>query len=184
MKIIINYDLMDKIAEAKKGYSLKRCVKRTLGMASISALIGTPDNLINGNISPELWIELSAYLMCHTSFTTALALAFQNMTKESAQGILSSLVSELRGNCIRTDEEAILDTKKYKTEYDISFTAAIPTLEQRKYLNIPVKDEYFGDKDISMVQEHIIGTREYVLSFGEPREQKVYSLKMKIMKGE
>ncbi|MBQ2909425.1 MAG: hypothetical protein IJE53_01300 [Bacilli bacterium] len=184
MKIIINYDLMDKIAEAKQGYSLKRCVKRTLGMASVTALIGVPDNLINGNISPDLWIELSAYLMCHTSFTATLAWAFQNMTKESAQRMLSSLILELRSKCIKTDEEAILDTRKYKTEYDVSFASAIPTIEQRKYLNIPVRDEYFGDKEISMIQEHIVGSKEYVLSLGEPKEQKVYSLKMKTMKGE
>lgn len=184
MKIIINYDLMDKIAEAKHGYSLNRCVKRTLGMLSISSLVGVPDNLISGNISPDLWIELSAYITCHTSFTVSLAWAFKNMTQESAQKMLGHLVSELRNNYIKTDEEAILEAHKYKTEYDVSFPSVVPIVEQRKYLSIPVRDEYFGDKEISLVQEHIVGTREYALSLGEPKEQKVYSLKMKTMKGE
>lgn len=184
MKIVINYDLMDKIAEAKQGYSLNRCVKRTLGFMAFSSAIGIPDNLVSGNISPDLWIELSAYLACHTSFTVALAWTFKNMSQEVAQRTLKSLVSELRSKCIKCDEETILDTRKYKTEYDVSFNSVVPIVEQKKYLYVPVRDEYFGDKEISLVQEHIIGSREYTLSLGEAEEQKVYSLKMKTMKGE
>lgn len=184
MKIIINYDLMDKIAEAKQGYSLNRCVKRTLGFMSLSSAIGIPDNLVSGNISPDLWIELSAYLACHTSFTVALAWTFKNMSQEVAQRTLKSLVSELRNNCIRCDEETILDTRKYKTEYDFSLSSSLPVIEQKKYLYVPVRDEYFGDKEISLVQEHTIGTKEYALSLGEPKDQKVYSLKMETMKGD
>ena len=184
MKIVINYDLMDKIAEAKQGYSLKRCVKRTLGFMAFSSAIGIPDNLISGNISPDLWIELSAYLACHTSFTVALAWTFKNMSQEVARRTLKSLVSELRNHCIKCDEDSILDSKSYKTEYDFSFASSLPIIEQRKYLNVPVRDEYFGDKEVSLVQEHIIGSREYTLSLGEPKEQKVYSLKMKTMKGD
>lgn len=184
MKIIINYDLMDKISEAKQGYSLNRCIKRTLGMTAFTSLIGAPDNLIMGNISPDLWIELSAYLACHTSFMVALAWTFKNMSQESAKKMLHYLVSDLQKHCVKTDEDSILDTKNYKTEYDFSFKSALPIIEQKKYLNVPVRDEYFGDKDISLVQEHIMGSREYILSLGEPKEQKVYSLKMKTMKGE
>lgn len=183
MKLVINYDLVDKIAEAKQGYSLKRCVKRTLGFAGISTLIGAPDNLIRGNISPDLLIEISSFLAIHGGYTATFAWAFKGMTMESAQRNLSSLVKELRRSCIRTDEEAILESRKYKSEYNVNFDSRVPSLEQKKYFMVPIHDEIVGDKEISIMQEHIVGTREYVLSLGEPKEQKVYSLGYKTMRG-
>ena len=33
MKLRINYDLVDKVSEAKQGYSLKRCVKRVFAFS-------------------------------------------------------------------------------------------------------------------------------------------------------
>ena len=183
MKIVVNYDLMDKIAEAEKGFSLKRSVKRTLGLASISTAIGAPDNFIKGEICPELLIEIGIFLTIHSMYTGAYIFVFNNMTKTSAQYKLRDLVANLRNCCIKTDEEAILDTYSYKTKYDVSFNSAIPIVEQKKYMMVPVRDEYFGDKEISIVQEHIIGSRDYVISLGEPEKPKVYSLGMNKMLG-
>ena len=176
MKIVINYDVIDKISEAKKGYSLNRCAKRTLALASISAVIGLPDNFIAGNINPDLWFELTSYILIHSSFTGAYVFALNGLIQKDAQYKLKSLVSELRSKCIKTDEDSILDTYKYKTEYNVGFSSIVPIIQQKKYLKVPVRDEYFGDKEISLVQEHTVGTREYVLSLGEPKQQKVYSL--------
>ena len=183
MKIIVNYDVLDKISEAKKGYSLNRCIKRTAAFASISAAIGLPDNLITGNINPDLWFELVSYLLIHSTFTGAYVFALNELVQKSAQYSLKSLVNELRSKCVKTDEEAILDTYKYKTEYDVGFSSIVPIIQQKKYLMVPVRDEYFGDKEISLVQEHTIGTKQYVLSLGEPEKQKVYSLGFKTMNG-
>ena len=183
MKIVINYDVIDKINEAKKGYSLKRCVKRTAAFASISAMIGVPDNLISGNINPDLWVELASYLLIHSSFTGAYVFALNGLVQQSAQYSLKSLVNELRSKCIKTDEESILDTYQYKTEYNVGFSSIVPIIEQKKFLKVPVKDEYFGDKEISLVQEHTVGTRQYVLSLGEPKKEKVYSLGFNTMRG-
>lgn len=183
MKIVINYDVIDKISEAKKGFSLKRCVKRTAALASISSMIGIPDNLVSGDITPELWIELLSYVLIHSAYTGAYVYAFSGLTKENAQRSLHSLVNELRSKCIKTDDESFLDTYKYKTEYDVKFSSIAPIIEQKKYLKIPVKDEYFGDKEISVVQEHTIGTRQYTLSLGEPNKEKVYSLRLNTMRG-
>ena len=43
-------------------------------------------------------------------------------------------------------------------------------------MKIPVKDKYFGDRKIPILQEHIIGQRGYELSIGEPQVQKKLKL--------
>ena len=48
-------------------------------------------------------------------------------------------------------------------------------------MKIPVSDEYFGDREIPIVQEHIIGSRNYDLSFGEYEKKKVLVLGRTLM---
>lgn len=39
---------------------------------------------------------------------------------------------------------------------------------------VPVHNDW-GNNERSLVQEHVVGTRDYVLSYGEPEKNKVYS---------
>ena len=62
---------------------------------------------------------------------------------------------------------------EYETNYSFLLDDNnIPRLKQEKYINVPVVDRD-GEKEVSLVQEHIIGTREYELSCGSPTKSKV-----------
>ena len=69
---------------------------------------------------------------------------------------------------ISTSYELLLDSENYKTEYKLKFDEAkIPYIKQDKYINIPVYND--GDiKEVSLVQEHVIGSKSYSLSYGSP----------------
>ena len=183
MRIVINYDLMDKILEANNGYSLKRCIKRSLGFTSISTIIGTVDNIFSGDITPELFNEVAIYFVLHSMYTGIYAHLFRDITRENAKRNLSQLVQQLRNSCIKTDDSSILEAYRYKTEYDVHMGEILPTVEQKKYINVPIKNEFFGDKEISLIQEHVIGSSKYILSMGEVEDKKVYSLGMNKMLG-
>ena len=154
MKITINYDLIDKVAEANQGYSLKRCFKRTLALTSISSAIGIQNNIKNQTL-PYFLYELAIYILVHSTYTAGLALSFKNITIENASIELSDLITELHKLNIRTTESDILDTYSYKTTYGIDLSTLLPQIKQKKYINVPVRDEYWGDKEISLLQEHI-----------------------------
>ena len=57
----------------------------------------------------------------------------------------------------------------YDTEYSLNTEGKVPAIEQKKYIMVPVW-EYGEEKEVSIVQEHILGTKEYTISCGSPRK--------------
>jgi len=41
---------------------------------------------------------------------------------------------------------------------------------EKKYINVPVYDSIGDIKTVSIEQEHIIGSKQYVLSLGSPNQ--------------
>ncbi len=181
MKIKINYDLIDKISEAKQGYSLKRCVKRTGAMLGISGSVSTFDCLVSGGDVRLLPIAYLIHLGIHSSYTAMYTYAFKDYFQRFAEAKLDALIPQLHSIHVRCDMDSLLESYKYDSEYKLVMSSGIPSLEQRKYIKVPVHDSYFGDKEMSIMQEHIVGTGEYELSLGEPEEKKVYSLRRQAM---
>lgn len=91
--------------------------------------------------------------------------------------ILSNLLNNINVN---TDSELILESYKYKTEYDFNKDSESKDLIQKKYIMVPVIQNG-EEKEISILQEHVIGTKEYSLSCGEPTKQKVFKLALNPM---
>lgn len=54
MRIQINYDLLTKIEESKKGFSLNRCVKKTLGLSAVSIPITMGINIMSNSSLDEI----------------------------------------------------------------------------------------------------------------------------------
>ncbi len=178
MKLIINYDLLDKIRESKTGFSLQRTLKPVLIKAGISTIIIM---LINAFIvSPEellkeffeaILISLNIQLLVHIPVDLILSKYVKILSKDT----LKKLTIQLRQININTDENLILDSYKYKTEYKWIKSENDIDLVQKKYIMVPVI-ENGEEKEVSILQEHSIGSKTYSLSIGEPTKQKVYRL--------
>ena len=167
MKLKINYDVLDKINIAKTGINIKRSLKDTARVLTIytpvniglNLALNTPEDII-----PEYMYAIGLYTFIH--FTPNLFLA--KLQKASAIDDLKILSSYLKTLNIDTNHELLLNSEKYKTEYEL--TEEKRKIKQSKYISVPTED----DSEISLLQEHIIGTNEYELSIGEPK--KVYKL--------
>lgn len=181
MKLRINYDLVDKVSEAKQGYSLKRCVKRVIGMTAVSGSMSTLNNLVAQNDPRELLVIYPIHMSIHTAYTIMFSYGCSSIIKSLAVDHLEKLTRDLGSICVRTDYESLLNTYTYKTKYRLNTDSKLPRVEQKRYMKIPVKDEYFGDREIPLLQEHIIGSRNYDLSIGEPEEKKVLVLGRTLM---
>ncbi len=164
MEIIVNYDLIDRINEAKYGYSLQKCNKTALAGSAV--------------------VNLAA-LACHmpiefmtVTFPAGVALAW--ITKkycslamdehDYALDDLDYLSSALNDLYIRTNRDLLLDSEVYQTNYNAHLGKfKLPYILETKYIGIPT----LGEKSkVSVVQKHIIGNREYYLSKGAPKEKR------------
>ena len=167
MKLKINYDILDKINIAKTGINVKYSLKNTGRVLAAYTPFNIGINLAQNSpedIIPEYLFAIGLYSFIH--FFPNIVLA--KPQKEEAIKDLKILSSSLKALNVNTTQELLLDSEKYKTEYEL--TEEEKKIKQSKYISIPTEE----DSEVSILQEHIKGTDEYTLSIGEPK--KVYKL--------
>ena len=97
----------------------------------------------------------------------------QGFNKDNVLIELKELASLLRSHYINTDYELLQKVYEYETNYKFVLDEnKIPRLKQDKYIMVPVVDRD-GEKEVSLVQEHLIGSNDYELSYGSPTKSKV-----------
>lgn len=175
MKLVISYDLPERIKEANTGFSLKKTSKKVLFYTGINTVIGSTINLSTGQPIEKYFFDILVYLGLHSSINGLTSLIAADLQKKIACCDLAILTHQLRDLNVHTDLDSLLKAYTYKTEYSVDLKDGI---EQRKYINVPVCDA-FGERETSLLQEHFVGSKEYVLSVGAPEEKKVYSLGMR-----
>lgn len=167
MKIKVNYDLLEKIQEAKHGFVLQKNVRRVSGM--ITAVIAT-QALIEGpfyNVN-QILSDLAFLLPLNVWFRLPDILITKLKQSESIEE-LKNLADTLRSINISTDYELLLEAYKYETNYQFEFEEdKFPSLKQNKFIMVPINDE---GKEVSLMQEYIIGSNEYTLSCGSPQKE-------------
>lgn len=170
MKIMINYDLIDKVREAKTGFSLHRF---TMLMGFMNGL-AMPVVILGAELGNEPVVDTLNTIFRMLFISGSQSLINSSFGKHSAIEKLRQLSIELNKICIETDSEMLKGTYQYNTEYNVDFESFPPKIIQNKYMMVPVHNDW-GNNERSVKQEHAIGTRNYALSYGEPEKKKNYS---------
>jgi len=137
-----------------------------LAATSIYALL----NINNPNLIDKVLAVLPYFALFYAGPTALASIIMKNKFKESAIDRLRILSFLLGTIDISTSYELLLESENYKTEYSLKFNESkIPYIKEDKYINIPTYDDG-SIKEISVVQEHIIGSRKYSLSYGSPKK--------------
>lgn len=100
---------------------------------------------------------------------------YTGKTKEKiAMEELCDLSLKLNQLNIKISGELLLDSIEYYKEHKFVLSEnGIPGVMQNKFINIPVYND--GDiEETSILQEHKIGTRQYVLSLGSPNKYRLF----------
>ncbi|MFA5602876.1 MAG: hypothetical protein WDA21_04045 [Bacilli bacterium] len=164
MKLIINYDLMEKIKKVKQPYALKAAKENLeiiLCYGGIYPIIG---KIIKIKV-PEAAIFTSSFIVGLILSDIRFYYLHGDYYKDEALKYLTILSHQLKEINIDTTRELLLDSEEYCTKYKRKSLHIL----QEKYIMVPT---YNDEKDISVLQEHIIGSKEYILSIGSPT--KVY----------
>jgi len=165
MKIEINYDLIDKINEAKTGFSLQKYLNNTLNTALFASTPGSIYYTLTKE--PEMMLENILFALTLTSLTQAIAhTSVCKINKKTSLFKLAELSKILNKNHINTDLELLLKSYIYSTNYKININEKkLPYILQEKYIFVPTYEKS-TIKDVSLLQEHQIGTDKYYLSHG------------------
>lgn len=167
MKLQINFDLLEKIALANKGFTLKKNIKKILYLTSFSATIATGLLLItNNNVS--LLNQILIALATHTSYVGITSAIDSKLNKEKAIKHLQLLSIYLEAIKIQTSDILLVQSYKYHTDYEFDENNPLK-INKKEYIMVPVYDNG-EEKEISLLQEHVIGTKKYTLSCGEPNK--------------
>lgn len=170
MKIKVNYDLIEKIKEAKTGIRLHRIVKDKLKVVGLTLGITSPFYAFS-SLRSNLLNILYVFLL-NASFG-GLEYFFEKRFKDSielnATLELICLANDLSNLDVKTTTELLKDSEVIQTNYKIKFRDSdkLPVLKQEKYIEIPLCNGYTE----TLLQEHNIGSKNYELSVQEPTKK-------------
>ena len=175
MKLRINYDFFNAIKDVNEGFTPMKIVRNNKkGIAFISIPIWfSLDYALYRNLSTVFKIMLLQFFGYYmgTEYIIRIALK-KDIYKEKSEQRLKTLVSLLKDHNINTDYNLLLqselDTRKYKIHLN---EAKIPELIEHKYVLVPTYNFNGMVKDVSIDQEHIVGSNEYILSIGSPEKK-------------
>ena len=92
---------------------------------------------------------------------------------ETAANALKKLAITLKELNVNTTYDMLLESELSEVEYKVSFDESkIPFLMQEKYVLVPSYDYNGKVVDTSILQEHTVGSREYVLTLGKPSKKR------------
>ena len=85
MKIVVNYDLLDKIKESKTGLSVNRVRRDVLRYTTINMAIETPFNVSQGADLNHYILDLFCFMSVHCISQLNIWLFFSNLLKGSTR---------------------------------------------------------------------------------------------------
>lgn len=176
MKLKVNYDLLYKITAAKTGFALDRTRKDVIMHTLFVESFVLPLHILAKSPLETMILSAIGALTTQVTIIGIGDLILKKLVKEASVFELLYLTRCLSQININTNYDLLLNSYKYETEYEFEFNKSnFPQLVQKKYIMVPAIED--GEEiEVSVLQEHIIGSKDYVLSKGKPSLQK--SLKL------
>lgn len=168
MKIIINYDFFKKICDVNEPLGPvkiyrndRKIIPLCMGLNSYLCMYSIPAYMCQSLLNAGGVIMIMWFLQC--------CLGYDVYAKQASDD-LKKLVSQLKKLHVNTDYDLLLQSELYKKKYNIKLNEnKIPCFLEQKYVLVPTYN-YNGDiKETSILQEHVVGFKEYVLSIGSPK---------------
>ena len=167
MKLQINFDLLEKIALANKGFTLKKNISRILFYTTISTTFYLGMASVT-KVESALLRQILIGLATNTFIVGITSAIDSKSNKEKAMKHLQLLSKYLEVLNIETSDILLAQGYKYQTDYEFDKDDSLK-INKKEYIMIPVYDNG-QEREISILQEHIIGTKKYTLSCGEPNK--------------
>ncbi len=179
MNIVINYDFFNAIKDAREPYGPFKIVRNRQKLYTNIILPMT----IGFNLGMPVTHIIKSY--CGTtlfliSFETLFDFMFSaankseiDMFKDDANSKLQVLLPRLHDINVKTDYDKLLESQLYARKYKVQLNEdKIPSLIEKKFVLVPSYNFGGEETETSIMQEHVVGSHEYVLSVDEYKQEK------------
>ena len=174
MKLVINYDFFNAVLDVNEGYTLFKVIRNNkryyatyFTILTILDLFASKNN--NCNFKDLIPIQTSFFFIGHYLIPKALNVDFY---KEKSEQNLKQLSLKLNEYFIKTDYDLLKQSELLKRKYKIHINKdKMIEIMEKKYILVPTYDFNNNIKNTGILQEHVIGTDEYVLSLGSPKKE-------------
>ena len=176
MKLIINYDFFNAIRNVNEPLTTYKVVRNNKQWLYIWVPTWTLINVLaTNNLSFSLSCSSYEYIFI-LGLNMAIRKGFNiDIDKNIAIEKLKLLVGQFKELDISTTYDLLLESKLYEKQSKLIINEdKLPEILEKKYILVPTKDGKINS-EVSIEQEHIIGSKEYILSLGKPRKEHSYS---------
>ena len=174
MKLVINYDFFDAILNVNEEFTPMKIVRNNKGIIGFWYL---PVLTILNYVSSRKLLIVLVELIMEFGFLIGSILFYNLLTgiddyKNKSKNDLLILVSKLKDLYIKTDNNLLLKSELISKKYKINLNKeSLIEIMESKYILVPTYDFNGNVKNTSILQEHIIGSNNYVLSIGSPKKE-------------
>ena len=187
LKLVINYDMMDKITIANGEHKLKMIYKcyAKQPMVMIPGLNNVVIGVSNVCQGIDVASNVSVITLTLGLFFVGIPVAHPRLEKvfkekfgvktlqESAIDSIRDLSYQFNNQNINTTPELLLNSYVYHKKYKLAMNGKAGVIRER-YINVPTYGFNNEISESSILEEHKIGSREYVLTLGSPKKQMAF----------
>ena len=174
MKLVINYDFIDKIKDVNENYGVMKIVRNrkrylVFHLTPLCIAVDLPICLIGKESALIVFVSqaISYFMIEYFAYRQV-----GDFYKEMAINKLHRLVTLLKDININTSYDLLLKAEVYEKKYKIHLNEdKILEIIESKYILIPTYNYYGEVRDTSILEEHVIGSNDYILSLGSPEKK-------------
>ncbi len=175
MKYIIDYDLIDKINTANGIIDMKKIMLKQLKRQLYFFSFYTGFDILSFGINDIQWktnlLICSSFMIINSAIISALQNKYKDQNEFKACLELNKLAIDLGNKLnVNTNFDLLKQSELKEVDYRLMTQKGIPYIKQEKYILVPAYDGLENMKKVSILQEHEIGSKEYVLSIGSPKK--------------
>ncbi len=176
MKLVIDYDLIQEIQNAKEPFGPFKIVRQNKHLKALSVPLMFSITLALSQDVLQSLIILPFQVAVELGFEIfSISLLYQHAGDpyaKIAKDRLEHLVPRLKNLYVDTSYKLLLDSEVYHSEYKVHLNEKnLPYLLNSKYIIVPTYNSNGDIKRTSILQEHVVGSEKYVLSIGSKTKQ-------------
>lgn len=171
MKLVINYDFFNAILDVNQDFIPMKIIRNNKkSLAIYDTLVFAFDYFIIRNIPASAMLTMIQNISFYGVMYCVNYHDGIDVYKEKGIKRLKELVIKLNEQYINTDYNLLLKSELISKDYKISLNGKIPSIFETKYLLVPTYDFNNNIKNTSIMQEHEVGSNEYILSLGSKQK--------------
>lgn len=173
MKILVNYDLLKEIQRAKEPFTIVKEMKNSPSVCITMWAAGTGVGLVyNAPLLEFSLYSLSVAFVTNAFLTGAAYMLVGDYYKKGAFRNLNQLATNFRNLGVDTTYDLLLESENYQKNYRVKLNEnCLPCLLENKYILVPSYNNLGEIQNTSILQEHVLGTKDYVLSVDSPSKE-------------